>query len=231
MSRPRDREDGFHAIATIAEGDLDEAKLSSYGGPNRSSVAYYFNEQIQALLTRWALLAMISGYERHLNAVRDSATLRTGARLAPLGLLQKLRTLILQSADISAVASELKDFTRQYGSFLHEVRTFNPCDVQWYTNKNVTLGEILRAHVERRVAWLEKADRSVRDLLSQYGNILGAQENIRAQQQIGRLTILIAILTLFIVILTFAAVWLADENSKHMTAFINWVSGLLIWRR
>jgi hypothetical protein len=220
MSSPRDRADRFHAVAAIAEGDLSEDKLRVYGGLNRPSVAYYFNEQIQALLSRWALLAMLSGYERHLNAVRDSATLRSGGRLAPLGLLQTLRTLILQSVDISAVATELKDFARQRGFFAHEVSAFKPCDARYYENKDVTLGEVLRAHIEGRVGWLERADRSVRDLLSQYGNILGAQENIRVQQQIGRLTIFIAVLTV-------AAVWLAAENSKHLTAAINWVSGFL----
>jgi hypothetical protein len=219
LSSLRDREDKFHAVAVIAESDINEAKLRIYGGLSRSTVAYYFNEQMQGLLSRWALVAMLSGHERHLNAVRDSATLHSGRRQKPLELLKKLGTLVSQSADIAAVVSELKEFARDQVSFLHEVRSFNPCDPK-YQNNDVTLGGVLRKQIATRVEWLEQTDRSVRDLLIQYGNILGAQENIRVQQQIGRLTIFIAILTV-------TAVWLAAENSKHLADAVNWISSFL----
>jgi hypothetical protein len=211
-----DHENEFHTIAAIAEGNLSEVKLHSYGGLDRPSVAYYFNEEMQALLSRWALLALLAGYERHLNAVRDSETLLSPGRHAPLTLLHQLRTFISQSADIRAVASELGEFAQRPGSFFNEVRSFKPCNIDWYKNAEITLGHVLRERIKSSSAWLERSDRSVRDLLTQYGTILSAQENLRIQRQVGRLTILMTILTVI-------AAWTGAENSKSFSTLMTWL--------
>ncbi len=71
-----------------------------------------------------------------------------------------------------------------------------------YRNKETTLIEKIRKHTAERAEWLRNIDRSVRDILIQYGTTIGARENIKLQKRMSRLTVVILTLTIVIAILT-----------------------------
>jgi hypothetical protein len=105
--------------------------------------------------------------------------------------------------DIAAVSAEMIEFTKDKRLFDYNVATFKPCNPQFYRNQNITLSDQLRKTVKERMAWLGNTDFSLRGLLTQYGTIVGVQENIRLQRSVNRLTLLIAVLT--VLMLYFAA--------------------------
>lgn len=206
----RDRENRFHAIIATNEGDIDQEKLRAYGGADdRLSYVAYVDEHVNDLLSRWSLLAVLSGFERHLNATRDSATLRPDGRQKPVGLLEALGALISQSGDISAASSDLSHFAKHEGMFTHEVATFKPCNSLLYRDQSTELGKILRQTIAERSVWIHSADRSIRDLMIHYGSIVGAWENIRLQKSLKWLTVVITILTAVMAYSTFrdSSVW------------------------
>lgn len=198
----RDEENRFHAIVAAREDDFAEENLRMYGGPGRSSYTAYVDRHLKGLLSRWALLAVLSGFERHLNAIRDSAIFRVDHRRKPRILLETLGAHLSQSVDIAAVSAELANTTQQKGSFNEEAGDFTPAHSVFGRTQDATAAEALRKHVGERAAWLQIADRSVRDLLTQYGTALAAAENIRLQHSVRWLTWILVFLTVTIAVLT-----------------------------
>jgi hypothetical protein len=68
----RAREQRFHAVAAFNEKQFPEEPLKTWGGRERSSYIAYITERVSELLVRWSLIAILTGYENHLNALRDS---------------------------------------------------------------------------------------------------------------------------------------------------------------
>ena len=209
-----DKKSRFHAIVAAKEDAFSAKELRGYGGGDRSSYVIYVDMCVNYLLSRWALLAVLAGFERHLNNIRDSATFRPSLRRIPLRLLDEFCNHLSQSVDIGATSVELGNFTDRQASFAHEVEIFRPSDSHFYRNKDITLSQGLRVQIAERSKWLENTDRSVRDLLCQNSTVLGTRENIRLQNSISRMTRWIVILTTFIVALTTWTVYSAIKAGE-----------------
>lgn len=212
----RDREKRFHAVLTCREDAVSDDTLQTYGGGGRTSFTIYIDRHVNGLLSRWGLLGLLAGYERHLNSTRDSATFGSAQRAKVLRQLELLRGHVAQSVDIAATAADLKHLSEQKRSFLYEVDTFKPCDPEFYSDTDITLGEALRSDIGERSAWLREMDWSVRDLLIEYGTALSARENIKVQGRMVVLTWVITGLTIVITVLT-AVTTIVSINSGNLT--------------
>ena len=109
----RDREKRFHAVLTCREDMVSDDTLRTYGGGGRTSYTIYIDRHVNGLLSRWGLLGLFAGYERHLNTTRDSATFGSAPRTKALRQLDMLRGHVTQSVDISAAAADLKHLSEQ----------------------------------------------------------------------------------------------------------------------
>ena len=98
-----------HAVIVAREKDVSDEMKRHYGGNNRGSLMYYVDQFVNGLLTRWALAGLLSGFERYLNNLRDSAV-KPNDKDKTLHLLENLASHITRSVDISAVSVELKNF-------------------------------------------------------------------------------------------------------------------------
>jgi hypothetical protein len=153
----------YHAVLAIREGDFDTAKLSSWGGTDRSAQISYVDRKINGLLSRWAILPLLAGYGRHLNTIRDSATLRSDSRSDPVKVLKSLGDHVSYNVDIAAVTAELIPFAEQPGIFEHEVEAFRSCDPHPYEDAGYLIARGLRSQIGEQAAWLQNTDRSLRD--------------------------------------------------------------------
>jgi hypothetical protein len=106
----------------------------------------------------------------------------------------------------------LRHFAGQNVSFEHELETFKPSNPIFYRDQDITLSRALREQIEERSVWLENIDRSLRDLLIQYGAVIGTRENIKLQKRISRLTWVMLILTILIVGLTTLTAYIAKPE-------------------
>ena len=198
----RDRSNRFHAVIAARERDFSEELLQTYGGKDRDTIVYHVDEYVNGLLSRWALVGVLSGFERYLNNVRDSAAFNPSHRAKPLELLRSLGGYLAQSIDISAASAELRKFAEHRGLFNYPVADFYPCDTTFHGDEKIAFGEVLRQQIGERAEWLRNTDRSVRDILNQYGTTFGNRENIKLQRRIAVLTWLIVALTVAIAALT-----------------------------
>lgn len=195
----REKESRYHSILAIGENEFQDEKLKSWGGNNRSAQNNYVDHMIKGLLSRWAILPMLAGYAKHINAVRDSAMLRPKPGQDPLKTLQTLGGHVSYNVDIAAVTSELIFYANERVLFEHEIETFKPCNTRRNQAKQFTIAKGLAFQINEQAAWLQKTDQSLRDHLTQYGSLLGATENIRVQRKLGIFTILIMFLTVIMV--------------------------------
>ena len=191
----------WHAVIAAREEDFSDEIMHFYGGNNRHSLVFYVDEFVNKLLSRWALAGLLSGFERYLSNVRDSADFKPNDKVKPLHLLEDLGSHIAQSVDISAVSSELQNFaTHKGGRFNHGINVFYPCDPVLTRNEKLALIEAIRKQIADRAEWLRNVDRSIRDILIQYGATLGASENIKLQKRMAWLTWVILALTIVMAI-------------------------------
>ncbi len=209
-----DKKSRFHAVIAAREDAFLNENLQAYGGGDRSSYVICVDEHVKGLLSRWALLGVLSSFERHLNNIRDSAIFKSTQRERPLHLLRELTGHLSQSVDITAASVELRHFTKQEVPFEYELETFTPSDPRFYRDKDITLSQGLRKQIEDRSVWLENLDNSVRDLFIQYGTVIGTRENIKLQKSIGILTWVMVIITIFIALLTALLAYITFITSK-----------------
>jgi hypothetical protein len=200
----RDKGSRFHATIAAREDAFSKQALQRYGGGGRQSCVFYVNQRVSGLLSRWGLLCMLSGFERCINNMRDSATLKPVQRgKPPLYLLRELTGYLSQSMDIAPVSADLQHLAEQNAIFEHGLEIFKPGDSHFYRDKGITLGQVWREGIRRRSVWLENIDRSARDLLIQYGTVIGSHENIKLQKRIGKLTWILVLLTAVLAYLTY----------------------------
>jgi hypothetical protein len=191
LTRSRDR---FHSVLTINENDLTQYDLTAYGGSNPLAYVAFIDLEIKTFMTRWGCRQLLEILERRLNRIRDAQSFRSPRR-DPIKLLRDLRTVVADSIDVAVIAPELTNFAKSDGMFEYEMPNFQS------THKNATrspvhLTKALRVAITRISERLASTDRTVKDLLIQQGNLVGASENIKLQRRIRFLTIVLTLLTL-----------------------------------
>ena len=211
----------YHAILAIKEEAMSEERIETWGS-GRDGQINYVDLIIQGLLGRWAILPMLNGYARHLNAIRDSTALRPSARTNALKVLDSLSRHVSYNADIAAVTSELIPFAENAHLFEHDVASFKPVRPDLCKNASHTLADGIRISVLEQAKWLQKSDLSVRDHLTQYGSLLGSNENVKLQRQLGTLTWIIVVLTVAILLLTFLAL-VAAAGEAGEASLLNFI--------
>jgi hypothetical protein len=191
----------FHTILAINEDNLRDHDLKSYGGNSRDGYVNWLDHEIPGMLARLALLALLTRYERDLNAIRDSTLFGTNTGGTALRRMRRVAQRFAGSVDVSAIATDLQEYCAEPSAFRHEFPRLAPAEPEWFAS-GATLATVLQTHLSRRAGRLERAEKSVRDLLIQHGTLLGATENISLQNGIRVLTWIMAVLTLFIAVLT-----------------------------
>jgi hypothetical protein len=209
----RDEKSRFHAVIAAREDAFPKEDLKAYPG-GRESYIIYVRERVSGLLSRWALLCMLFRFERCLNNMRDSATLKPIKGGKPLYSLTEITGYLSQSMDIAAVSADLRHLVEQIALFEHELEIFKPCYPDYYRDKDITLGRMWREQIKERSVWIENIDRSARDLLIQYGTVIGSRENIKLQNRMGKLTWIMLILTILITALTALTAYIAVKTGN-----------------
>ena len=194
----------YHSLLTINEGRHIDTIPDYYGGSGKEARILHVDSFMPSMLRLWSILPMLEGYTQHLNDVRDSATIRRTGRSAPAKVLGRLGVNVGYSVDIAAVTSELRMYSEDSLPLVHDVEPFEPCDRQFYES-GMHLRKRLESIIEKRVAWLERTDRSLRDHLTQYGSLVGAAENVRLQRKITFLTWVLLFLTVATLLITASA--------------------------
>ena len=191
-----------HVTIAAREDDFSDEIMHGYREKSRESITHYVDQFVNSLLSRWALVGVLSSFERYLNNARDSAAFNAKHRSKPIQLLENLTSHIAQSIDISAASAELQQFAEHRNLFNHDIHPFFSCDSTLYQDDEIILGEILRQQVMGRAKRLHNIDRSIRDILIQYGTILGTRENIKLQKHIAFLTWVVVVLAVVTITLT-----------------------------
>jgi hypothetical protein len=201
----------FHTILTVNEHRLRDQELAAYGGHTRDGYVNWLHHQIPSMFSRLALVALLTRYERDLNAIRDSTLFGTTVTEAALRRMRRVAERFSGSVDISAIAADMQEYCAAHSAFQRGFPRLLPAEPRWF-EPAATLGGVLQTRLSHRAARLERAERSVRDLLIQHGTLLSATENISLQNSIRFLTWIMAGLTLFIFVLT--ALMAMDQINK-----------------
>jgi len=207
----RGEETQLHATLAAKEDDFSSGMLNGYG-EGRHARFLYTDSHMNTLLSRWALLGVVEGFEHMLTRTRDLAALRSSGS-EPLKLLENIEALLSESIDVSAVSIELRAFASRASSFGHEVESFAPANPPVFYGSGVTLSEWLSEQTSHRAQWLENTNRAVRDLLCQHSAVLGTRENVRLQRKIDRMSSILILLAAATVALTAWTLMKPDPQS------------------
>ena len=217
-----DRKEELHAMIVAKEGLFTKELIGHYRTGSRSSIVAYVDDLANSLLTRWALVGLLTAYERYLSRLRDSFALRQGRKPKSLKQFANLSRHFYHSIDISAVCFELRNFANDAPIFDWNVAKFQSLRRWSQEEKKISLGDALRHQTKERANWIVNVDESMRNILIQYGNALGTHENIRLQRRVALLTWFLAALTILIAFLT-AITTLVSLESGEVT-FLSWIT-------
>lgn len=190
-----------HCLISCRKDSISDEELKPYGG-GKTSLVVYIDMLLNDLISRWAILTMLTSFERYLNSIRDTITFTPIKGGASLILLKKLSAHFSNSVNISIVSSELRRFASQPRRFDHECAAFNPTHPKYYGEDKATLCKTLREIIIERSKRLNNFDRTTRDLLAQFGTMISSHENIGLQGRIGKLTLVLVFLTIVLLALT-----------------------------
>ena len=169
-----------------------------YGGS--SGLITYMDYTYQEMIGKLAIEALLDGYNRSLNTLRDTITtgIRKSSRRRPFNTLQSLIDNVAYDVDIAAITTDLISSTDTSPGFRRSLPRFEPCN-SWLCGQD-SLADSFCFAVNRQAMRLQHADRVLRDHLTQYGSLLAATEDIRTQKRIVWLTGCVLILTIVTVI-------------------------------
>jgi hypothetical protein len=185
----------FHLVLAAKDADIPNEATLGYGVGKRDRYVNYLQTRVNALLARWAVSAMVEGYERVVNGSRDAIPRDSTSISQTLRSLDFLRKIINGSVDLVAVCSDLVDFTQHPSLFTSDIGHFRPANPTWVSGET-TLGESLRRRIAERATRLSQTDDRIRQLLAQYGTLQSTIVNLRLQRHIKVLTWLMLLLTL-----------------------------------
>ena len=188
MQDPLSNDLPFYSFLVFNQNMVADTQLQPWGGRSRDGYVPYADNIVDELLSRWGLAVLLAAYERQLNALRDSPRLQSKSSRSSVRILRALSDFAAQGIDISAAATELSSYAERKPWFLSDVGVFHPLDRTQYAPPDITLAEALRRQIEAGTDWALNTDSSMRAVFSQYADILGARENVKAQRTIGALT-------------------------------------------
>ena len=205
----------YHSIFVVRESALDGDLLQAYGGS--PGLRNYVDLNYQEMISRLAVGALLDGYNRRLNSLRDTITtrIRKSSRQRPFGTLQTLVDNVAYDVDIAAITTDLIASTDESSLFRRHTPPFVRCwDPPGYQD---SLADTFCFTINRQAIHLQQADRTLRDHLTQYGSLLAATEDVRTQKWVLRLTFCVVVLTIVTLI-----------TGGVVADLITWVQG--IWK-
>jgi hypothetical protein len=209
----------FHSCVTLNESGISDQQLKNWGGRTSSSYVAFVDNRVDELLAHWGLTVLLAAYERQLTALRDSIELRTKSSRTSVRVFRALSDFAAQGVDISAITTELLHYADQRRWAFNELGVFRLLNRERHASHEITLSEALRTEIKARAEWVLNTDRSMRAIFSQYAELLGARENIKAQRTIGWLTWALVVLTVIITVLTFIVAYAALESDANVPFF------------
>ena len=210
----------FHAIVGARESDLESIRPSYIPRHSRSSDTSEVSNIVEGLIVCWSLVALISGFERQVNRLRDSDLLRQSSSYNYISRIRGLRSKLTQSVDISAVSEDLSVQIERDRLLSSYIEPFGPLETDIYSDKNTTFAKALAENLSDRIKRLGVAERAMRDALLQDSAISGVIENTIMQKKIKRMTWLVTLLTMLMAIITALTFIQSGENLKIIISTI-----------
>ena len=192
----------FHSMLSINEVSWREQDPKEGDSFGRESRIYDMHHRVTNVLGIWWIVVLLEGYANHFKKLRNSEFLRPRKHGAKLDALRRIGDSVSYSVDIAAVTAELTSLVRSKRPLGFDVESFVPrSDVSDYFWKG-TLEQLIHRQVGENANWIQSMDKAFRDHLTQFGTIIGIEEDIRLQNKISRLTYAMLVLTFLLAILT-----------------------------
>ena len=216
-----------HSVLAARENDIDGDYLENWGG--LENICSYVNERVIFLIGRWAILALLDGYNRILNSARDSFTInfeKQPTRRTIPALRKTLRNAP-HSVDISAITADLISSIQRPSMLFYGMEDFEPCHDQMNQN---SFSKSTCLVIGKRAVQLQKMDQSLRDLLNQYGSLMAATESIRMQELVIKMTWGIIFLAVVSLVISMASLIISIDIGDAISVLVAWLRSLdLIW--
>ena len=190
-----------YSTLSICEEDCPQ-KILNYGGhQGKTALINYMDGFMPSLVSMWAVLHLLEAYTEQTGKILNSTEFRMGTRNDSVKILRRLHEHLSFLSDLGAVSADLASQSDRAGRAFRFHVSFKPCR-PGLENGYATLNESLNQAIKERAHWLQVADQSVRERLSQVGAVIDATENVRLQKTVSTLTWVIVALTIATLLVT-----------------------------
>ena len=182
----------YHSVFVARDSEIEGTQLlEPYGG--LPGLVTHVDLTHREMIGKLAILPLLDGYSKRLNELRDTFTarIRRPSRRRPSRSLQVLVDNVAYDVDIATVVTDLIASSQEPSNFYRNLARFEPC-YDW--EPWGSFAEFFSHAVNRHSTGLNQAAQSLRDLLTQFGSLIAATENVRTQNRILWLTVILAAL-------------------------------------
>lgn len=218
------RDTAYHSVFAIWEGQLRWQMPDYYTSSDRTSRIAYVNDVVFEMLGVLSILLLLEGYTQRLKKVRDLARFKLGTSQTPAKLLEELGNDVAYSVDVAAVATDLARAPEALEQMVYSLQGFEPCNSSFY-GKSTTLAKRIALVIGEQANWIQAADKTTREQLTQYGALFGTAENIRLQNAIKFLTFGIIGLTTLLGFVSF----LDPDTRSNLIGALTFLAELWPW--
>ena len=211
-----------HAILVARQDALLSDQRDQFGGESRGSMVDWVDKIAISLVSRWGVVCMLNDHQRYLNRFRDQMMRSRPYKQTPHEVLEYACNRLARGVDISSMVTELRNDSSGSSIFWGDFEEFLSNSTLFGEKEKSALSVELMRQIQSRAERIRHEDKASRSIVNQYGNMLGARENLRLQNRIVWLTTVMAILTIVIlisaVVTTFPAAktWVLSLQDDHL---------------
>lgn len=193
-------EDVTHLVITLPEEGIAEDAVKHYGGRDKPAFVAFVQDQLDGILVRFAVIALLNSFRRTLMQTRDKLRAASPRKRRVLKSLDYIQNFFGASLQVPSIVGEIASVTRNPHSYRWACDGFVEV-IPFRDEPPAKLYERLSTHTNSLANRLLNDDRTTRESFKQISEVVVARESVKAQRRMEFLTVVaiaVAALSLWI---------------------------------
>jgi hypothetical protein len=192
--------DVTHLVITLPEESIAEDAVKHYGGRDQPALVAFVQGQLDGILVRFAVIALLNSFRRTLMQTRDKLRVASPRKRRVLKSLDYIQNFFGASLQVPSIVGEVASATKKPHSYRWTCDGFVEV-IPFRDEPPAKLYERLSTHTNSLANRLLNDDRATRESFKQISEVVVARESVKAQRRMEFLTVVaiaVAALSLWI---------------------------------
>lgn len=182
-------EDLSHIVITLSTEGISEDAVKLYGGREQHAFIAFVQDQLDGILARFAVIALLNSFRRTLMQTRDQLRTASPRKRRVLRSLDYIQDFFSMSLQVPSIVGELAHTTKAKHSYRWSCDGFVEATPFRDEEPPAKLYERLSARTNALANRMLQDDRTTRESFKQISEVVTARESVKAQRRMELLAI------------------------------------------